>query len=212
MDNKFHYLNFFSEPGILKEFFDAHATLWEATKYIEDFIDKFENSFESLGYTKVREGYFVGKNVSIDESAKIDGKAVIGHNSRIGHSAYLRGGVIILDDVHIGHATEVKHSIVLAKTALAHLNYVGDSILGSGINLSGGATLANWRFDKKDITIKDGENSIDTHLEKFGSIIGDDCFIGVNAVLNPGTILAKKSLVFPLVSVKGAHLTQETIK
>lgn len=114
--------------------------------------------------------------------------------------------------MHIGHATEIKHSIVLSNTALAHLNYVGDSILGSGVNLSGGATLANWRFDKKDITVRGEGFEIPTGMEKLGSIIGDESFIGVNAVINPGTILSKKTLVFPLVSVKGVHLDRETIK
>lgn len=212
MHNKFNYTNFFQNTTFLKEFFeDAHYP-WETLPKIDEFIDAFENVYKELSFKKVREGFYIGEGVVIDESAKIDGKTIIGHNSTIGHAAYLRGGVLIGQNVHIGHATEVKHSIILPDTALAHLNYVGDSILGSNINLSGGATLANFRFDKKEVFIKGDGFEIPTGLEKFGSIIGDGCFIGVNAVLNPGTILAKDCLVFPLVSVKGVHLEQETIK
>lgn len=212
MNNKLRYPNFFSNPGIYKDFFDRLENVWEAIPHIEEFIDAFDSKYLELSYTKIREGLYFGRNVKIDESAKIDGKAIIGHNSTLGHAAYLRGGILFSDNVHVGHATEIKHSIVLSNTALAHLNYVGDSILGSDINLSGGATLANWRFDKKDIKIKGGDFEIPTGMEKLGSIIGDESFIGVNAVINPGTILSKKTLVFPLVSVKGVHLERETIK
>ncbi len=121
-------------------------------------------------------------------------------------------GVIIGKDVNVGHATEVKHSIVMSNTKLAHLNYIGDSVVGASCNISGGATLANWRFDKKEIEIKDGENRIPTGMDKLGAIVGDGCFVGVSAVLNPGTVLGRDSLVFPLVSVAGTYPASSKIK
>lgn len=210
--DKFLYTNFFDDPGILLNHFKEKSYPWEIIKKIDDFFEVFEKDHKKFGYKKLEDRIYVGENVSIEKSAKIDGIAIIGHSSSIGHSAFLRGGVILGDNVHVGHATEVKHSIVLSGTALAHLNYVGDSVMGKNINLSGGATLANWRFDKKDIFVKNGEEKIPTGMEKFGSIVGDDCFIGVNAVLNPGTVLAKGTLVYPLVSVKGSHLEKEIIR
>jgi NDP-sugar pyrophosphorylase family protein len=192
--------------------FDNVENVWEVLPGIEEFIRNFGQSEESKEYTEVSENLYVGRGVVMDNTSRIDGPAIIGHNSIIGHAALLRGGVLLGHNVNVGHATEVKHSIILSDTALAHLNYVGDSVVGSNCNISGGATFANWRFDKKEVMVKSGDEKIVTHLEKLGSIVGDESFIGVNAVLNPGTILAKKSLVFPLMSVKGTHRESTTFK
>lgn len=210
-NSKFYYSNFFSDPGILQEFLKDFENIWEALPEINNFLVEFEKVYKDLGYRKDGDIY-IGEGAEIDRSSRIDGKAIIGKNCTLGHASYLRGGVILGDGVHVGHAVEVKHSIIMSGTALAHLSYIGDSILGSKINLSGGTIVANWRFDRKDIFVKEGDNAYPTNMEKFGSILGDDCFIGVNAVLNPGTVLAKECLVFPLTSVKGAHLTKEVIR
>ncbi len=192
--------------------FEKHQNIWEVLGDIDSFIKNFNSTSEKEGYNEISEGVFVGKNVTIDDTSRIKGKAIIGHNSIIGHAAFLRAGVIIGDNVNVGHATEVKHSIILAKTALAHLNYIGDSIIGSECNISGGATLANWRFDRKEVSIKDGQDRIPTGMEKLGAIVGDGSFLGVSAVLNPGTILGKNCLVFPLVSVAGTYPASSRIK
>lgn len=211
MNQRLNHKKYFSDTGILTECFESKGIV-EAVSGIEDFIDGFEEVYEKYGFKMVSKGYYVGKNVEIDKTARIEGKAIIGHNVTIGHAAYVRGGVVLLDNVHVGHATEIKHSIILSKTALAHLNYIGDSIVGAKVNISAGAVLANWRFDKKDVEIKFEDETIPTGLEKFGSVLGDNCFIGVNSVLNPGTVLQKKSLVYPLVSVRGGHLKTKIFK
>ena len=212
MDNDFNYKNYFSTPGILESFLSNYNTPWEALFDLKTFIGEFKKNAHNLGFSEIKEDVFVGRNVTIDDTARIKDHAIIGHNSIIGHAAFIRGGNVICDDVNVGHATEVKHSIILSGTALAHLNYVGDSIIGSGCNISGGATLANWRFDRKPVTIRKGDERISTGNEKFGGIVGDGCFVGVSAVLNPGTVLGKECLVFPLVSVSGTHPASSKIK
>ena len=62
------------------------------------------------------------------------------------------------------------------------------------------------------MNMKDGEERINVGTNKFGCIMGDHCFIGANAVTNPGTVLSKNTTVFPLVSVSGTHLEPSTIK
>jgi NDP-sugar pyrophosphorylase family protein len=211
-NNQFHFTNFFKELGIFRHLFETSDYPWNVLKNLDDFIKNFKNTPFISGFDEISENIFVGKNVDIDSDAKIVGGAIICDNVTIGHSAYLRGGVLLGERVHIGHATEVKHSVVLSGSKLAHLNYIGDSIIGSDVNVSGSATLANFRFDKKEVEIKTENEKITTGMIKFGSIVGDDSFLGVNAVLNPGTILGKKTLVFPLISVKGVHQDGETIK
>jgi bifunctional N-acetylglucosamine-1-phosphate-uridyltransferase/glucosamine-1-phosphate-acetyltransferase GlmU-like protein len=86
----------------------------------------------------------------------------------------------------------------------AHFNYVGDSILGSRVNLGAGAKLANTRFDKKEIF----------GMPHCGAMLGDDVQIGCNAVVDPGVVVGSgvwfAGAHLPS-AVDGAH-TRETIK
>jgi len=192
----FDYKNFFH-----KEIFEKCIYPWEIIAQLDSYIEK------ALGDRNMA----LGEGSRIDESAKIEGKLIMGKNSTIADNVLIRGNCIIGDNVHIGHGVELKHSIVMNNTAIAHLNYVGDSIIGSNVNIGGGAIIANWRFDKKNIKIK-LEEEVDTGLEKFGACVGDLSSLGVNSVLNPGTIIGKKSLVYPLVSVFGVHAKESVLK
>lgn len=194
------------------EVFARVENVWEVLPKLNDFIEScFADGSVGANY-KDRKDVLVGAGTTIEEGVFIRGKAIIGKDCFIGHGAYLRDGVILGDNVHIGHGCEIKQSIILNDSAVAHLSYIGDSMLGGDINVGGGATTANFRFDKKPIRIKVGNETIDTGLVKFGAVIGDGAMIGVNAVLNPGTILGKRCIVYPLVSVFGVHEDGETIR
>lgn len=182
-----------------KDFLGRYKYPWEVVKNLDKYLS--EQADEQI----------IGEGTVIDPSAKIEGKIIIGKNCTIADNVLIRGNCLIGDDVHIGHAVEIKHSIIMDHTAVAHLNYIGDSIVGNNVNVGGGAIFANWRFDKKNIKVKLDEE-FDTGLEKYGACVGDDSKLGVNCVLNPGTILGKDSLVFPLVSVFGVHSEESVIK
>jgi len=198
MKKKLLAANFFEGAT---ELFDEDDFVWQAIPKLADFI-------KSKSQKKVS----IGKGTIIHPSAEIIGPAIIGKNCTLGPHAYLRENCLIGDNVHIGHSVEIKNSIIMDGTAVAHLNYIGDSIVGKNVNISGGAMLANLRLDRRPVSIKMGSRKIETGLEKFGAIVGDDSFIGVNAVLNPGTILGKRAKVYPLVSVRGVYGDDSTIK
>lgn len=185
-----------------KEIFDDVNYVWEAIPKISKYIGKIKSP----------NGITVGEGTKIHPTAVILGPAIIGKNCVIGPHAYLRENCLLGDDVHVGHAAEIKNTILLNGAKVAHLNYVGDSIIGIRVNISGGALVSNYRLDKKPIRIRYGAEIIETNLKKLGSIIGDDSFIGAGVVLNPGTILGKKTLVYPLITVKGVHCGNSTIK
>ena len=194
-----------------KEIFTA--TPWETVANILPFIKQLFASQKISPNYKGRSDVYVGEGTVIHPGVEIEGPAIIGANCKIGHAAFIREGCFIGDNVHIGHAVEVKHSLILNNAMIAHLNYIGDSIIGNNVNISGGAILANFRLDKKNITIKtiDGKK-IDTGLNKFCAAIGDDSVVGVNAVINPGTLLGRGVIIFPLKSVSGVHKNNATIK
>lgn len=178
---------------------------WESIADLSEFIENLFRSNKITANYKDKKNVFVGEGTLVHPTVDIVGPAIIGTNCDIRHTAYLRENCLIGDNVVIGHAVEVKHSIFLNSSAANHFCYIGDSIIGNHVNISGGAIFANLRLDKKKILIKYNNNKIDTGLNKFGSAIGDNSVIGVNSVLNPGTILGKNTFVFPLKSASGVY-------
>jgi acetyltransferase-like isoleucine patch superfamily enzyme len=84
-----------------------------------------------------------------------------------------------------------------------HFNYVGDSILGCRAHLGAGVKISNVKLSPGTVRVEDGGQRVDTGLRKFGALIGDGCDVGCNAVLNPGSILGRGSIVYPNVSWRG---------
>lgn len=149
------------------------------------------------------EDVWVGKGTFIEKSALIKGPAIIGYNCEIRHCAYIRGNVIIGNNVIVGNSTEVKNAILFNKVQVPHFNYVSDSVLGYKAHLGAGVITSNLKSDGTFVKVKYESNIIETGLRKFGAILGDFAEVGCNTVLNPGTILGKNSIVYPLCSVRG---------
>ena len=151
--------------------------------------------------------------IHIDETANIEpgvyiiGPAYIGPNASIRQGAYVRQYSWICSDAVVGHCSETKHSILLSGAKAPHFNYVGDSILGGGVNLGAGVKLSNLRNDGKNVNLRVAEEKIDSDLRKFGALLGEGCQLGCNAVTNPGVILGVGSFVHPNITVTGIHGT-----
>jgi len=107
-----------------------------------------------------------GNNVKIIQS-KVS-NAYIGNNSTIGPFAHIRDRVEINSDVRIGNFVEVKKSTIDSSTNISHLSYVGDSSVGSNVNIGAGTITANYDPLSK---------------KKSRTIIEDNVKIGSNSVL-----------------------------
>lgn len=85
----------------------------------------------------------------------------------------------------------MKSSFVFSGVKLAHFNFVGDLILGRNVNLEAGSIIANYRNERenKDILVNNRGKLINTGIQKFGALVGDNSRIGVNAVIAPGAIM-----------------------
>ena len=166
-------------------------------------LGKIESKIPEGVYLENREQISIGPNVIFEPGAFIQGPCVIGAGSEIRHGAYLRGGVILGEGCVVGHAAEIKHAILLDGAHATHFVYAGDSILGNKVNLGAGVKCANLRLDRKEVSIVFEGAKVRTGLRKFGAIVGDGAQIGCNAVLNPGTILGRNALCYPLVHASG---------
>jgi len=144
----------------------------------------------------------VGRGTRIQPGAFVEGPIWIGSNVLIRTGAYLRGGNWIGDDCIVGANTEVKRAVLLPGARAPHLNYVGDSILGSGVNLGAGTVLSNFRHDGQQIAIPVGETRLATGRRKLGAILGDGVLTGCNCVLHPGVVLGRDSQIYPGVQLR----------
>jgi acetyltransferase-like isoleucine patch superfamily enzyme len=134
----------------------------------------------------------VHRSAIVEPGAVLKGPAIIGPRCFIAAGAYLRGGYFLAEDCIVGPGAELKTSFLFAGSTLAHFNFVGDSILGAGVNIEAGAVIANYRNERADkaISIRLGDAVIETGVEKFGALVGDGVRIGAKAVVAPGAILA----------------------
>lgn len=83
-----------------------------------------------------------------------------------------------------------------------HFAYIGDSILGNSVNLGAGTKLANFKLSGDEVVLSiDGER-VRTGMRKLGALLGDGVQTGCNSVTSPGTVLGKKTFVYPCVSVR----------
>jgi bifunctional UDP-N-acetylglucosamine pyrophosphorylase/glucosamine-1-phosphate N-acetyltransferase len=131
----------------------------------------------TIGAHSVLVNATVGAGAQIKPFCHLE-EAVVGEKSVIGPYARLRPGTELGQEVHIGNFVEVKNSTVAARSKANHLAYVGDSDVGSGVNIGAGVVTCNY----------DGAN-------KFRTTIEDDAFIGSDS-----------QLVAPVTVGKGATL------
>jgi UDP-N-acetylglucosamine diphosphorylase / glucose-1-phosphate thymidylyltransferase / UDP-N-acetylgalactosamine diphosphorylase / glucosamine-1-phosphate N-acetyltransferase / galactosamine-1-phosphate N-acetyltransferase len=143
------------------------------------------------------DGNAIHNTAIIEPGAALKGPIYIGPRCFVASSALLRGGVWLEEDVIIGPACEIKTSFFFSGSKAAHLNFVGDSVIGHAVNIEVGAMLANYRNEKDDKRIRIMHNGtlIDTDVEKFGTLAGDHTKIGANAVIAPGAILEQGTIV-----------------
>ncbi len=94
--------------------------------------------------TWISEDTKIGADTTIYPSTYIEGKNKIGKNCKIGPCAHLRGDVEIDDNCKIGNFVEVKKAKIGHNTNAGHLSYIGDSELGSHINIGAGTITANY--------------------------------------------------------------------
>ena len=156
--------------------------------------------------------------VHVEEGAVLEphvhliGPCLIESNVTIRSHAYVREYTWMMEGSLLGHASESKHALFLPGAKAPHFNYVGDSVLGSNVNLGAGVKLSNLRHDGEAVAIWLDDVRRATGLRKFGAIIGDGAQLGCNAVTNPGTVLGKSCMVHPNTTVGGFHAEGSVVR
>lgn len=168
----------------------AEEAPWALTANAPAIVEQLLAAIEPAHYR--REGTVaVHHTATIEPGAVLKGPAIVGPGSFVAAGAYVRGGCWLEAGCILGPGAELKSSFVLWGAKLAHFNFVGDSILGTGVNLEAGSIVANCRNERpeKEIRVRVGGRLKGTGIEKFGALLGDEVRIGANAVVAPGALV-----------------------
>lgn len=131
-------------------------------------------------------------------------KSSLGKDCTLGPMAHLRPGSRLADNVRVGNFVEIKESSIESHTNAAHLSYIGDAQIGSGVNLGCGFITCNF-----DGTVRDGRR-------KHRTVIGDNVFVGSDSQLvapieiADGTYIASGSTVTDAVPDKDSLVIART--
>jgi len=162
-------------------------------------------------YEEIAPLVWAHRSAKIAPTAFIGAPCIIGAGTEVRHCAFIRGSALIGEGCVVGNSTELKNVILFDGVQVPHYNYVGDSILGYKAHMGAGAITSNVKSDKTPVVIKCG-GGIDTGLKKLGALIGDFAEIGCNSVLNPGTVIGRNTIVYPLSCVRGAVPADSILK
>lgn len=191
--------------------------LLERYRYPFELLPGLQNEILLLGKTLdpsrfecINGNIWIARSANIAKSASITGPCIIDEDAEIRHCAFIRGSVIIGKGCVVGNSTELKNSLLFDGVQVPHYNYVGDSVLGYKAHMGAGAITSNVKSDKTLVSIRFGNERLETGLKKLGAILGDFTEIGCGSVLCPGTVIGARSNIYPLSMVRG-YIPPESI-
>lgn len=146
---------------------------------------------------ELRGDVVVESGARIDAGVVIEGPALVREGATVGPNSYVRGATLVGPDAKVGHGVEVKNSVVMAGASVAHLSYVGDSLLGPGVNFGAGTQVANLRHDEAPVACTVKGERVSTGRRKLGVVAGEGAKTGVNTSLDPGVLLSAGATTLP---------------
>lgn len=196
---------------------DFHQSFWESLqgeywRIVSELETRFDELIEDTHFDKLHplskpeDRILIHADAKIHPSAVIEGPCIIGPGADVRPGAWIREFVRIGSHSIIGHACEFKNCWLGDWVETSHYNYVGDSVLGNGAHFGAGALTSNFRLDQKPISLRTEGLPISPSqvpsFPKFGGILGEYCEIGSQVVLNPGILVGRKAMIYPLVSLR----------
>ena len=175
---------------------------WEALAGIGDLIRRLGPTLEPDFAQRAPE-VWVHKTAVVAPTAYLGAPCIIGAGTEVRHGAFIRGAALVGVGCVVGNSVELKNCILFDGVQVPHYNYVGDSVLGYKAHMGAGAVTSNVKSDRTLVSVRAGDEVLETRLKKMGAILGDRVEVGCNSVLNPGTVVGADSNIYPLSSVRG---------
>lgn len=169
--------------------------LFDANEYLLSQMDGVENG--EIENSTIKGKIIMEKGAKLINS-HVEGFSYISEGCEISN-ANLRGINSFGKNCHIGGFTNIKNSILFDNVNARHLTYIGDSIVGEGVNFGSGTQTANLRFDGESINVETEKGWVNTKKKKLGAIIGDNVKFGVNACIMPGKTIGENCWIGTVV-------------
>lgn len=146
------------------------------------------------GYNRLGSGCYIGPNcvlincdlgdnVTVLANSHLEG-ATLGNGSRVGPFARLRPGAILADNAHIGNYVEIKNSFIGEGSKINHLSYIGDTTMGSNVNVGAGTITCNYDGANKHETIIEDEVQIGSDTQLVAPVrIGKGATLGAGSTV-----------------------------
>ena len=183
----------------------SDLTPWDLVAHAAPMVKALLANLPAADY-RISDDVAVHRSATVEEGAVLKGPLILGAGCFVAAGAYLRGGNWVAEGCTLGPGAELKSSFLFAGTRLSHFNFVGDSVLGAGVNLEAGSIVCNCRNERPDreLRVWVGGRRLSLGDRKFGALLGDGCRIGANAVIAPGAMLPPGGLL-----ARGAVLDQD---
>jgi bifunctional UDP-N-acetylglucosamine pyrophosphorylase/glucosamine-1-phosphate N-acetyltransferase len=143
----------------------------------------------------IKGNIIIGSDTLIKAGTYIEGPAFIGHHCNIGPNVHVRPYSAIGNHCNLGNSSEIKESILMDYSALPHLSYVGDSVIGEYVNFGCGTICANVRLDKAPVSMMIKDKKVATGRKKMGAVIGDHVSLGIQVSIMPGKTIGAYSQI-----------------
>jgi bifunctional UDP-N-acetylglucosamine pyrophosphorylase/glucosamine-1-phosphate N-acetyltransferase len=166
------------------------------------------------GNVTLADGVHIGahcviKNAAIGAAAQIRPfchieDAQVGAAGQIGPYARLRPGTVLAEDVHIGNFVEVKNSNIAAHSKANHLTYVGDTDVGTRVNIGAGTITCNYDGVNKSRTVIEDDAFIGSDTQLVAPVR-----VGAGATIGAGTTLTKDAPAGKLTLSRSKQITLE---
>ena len=156
---------------------------------------------EIRGDADLRGTVVVEDGAIVEPGVVVEGPALIRSGAHVGPNAYVRGATLLGENSHVGHSVEIKNSVVMADSNVPHVSYLGDSVLGTDVNLGAGTQVANLRHDGEPVKITVKGERTSTGRRKFGVVAGDGVKTAINTSLDAGVVLSAGATTTPGESV-----------
>ena len=145
---------------------------------------------------------WIGSKARIFPGATLVGPVLVGPEAVVGNNCLIRDHVVLEQGARIGFSCELRNTVMMPRSSVGHLAFVGDSILGFDVEIGASVVVSNYRFDGAEVQVMLREQLVSTHTNKFGAVIGDASKLGCGVVVLPGRTIGYNSWIDPSIVVQ----------
>ena len=199
--------------------FGLHASIWEsgwidvespwdilaANQMVMDTWEEARVSRDAVieGNVTIAGPVHIEGGSHVKSGAVLVGPCYVGRDCYIGNNSLIRNYASIGPESTIGYGVELKNSVLFGRSDIGRLSFVGDSVLGEGVDTGSNTVTINENLDHSPISVDLRGESTRTGLKKLGSFIGDDVKIGASNTLAAGSILEPGTIVPHNATLRG---------